>query len=164
MFWLCDPEGEPPAAAIGVVLLKPLSRGSVRLRSADATDAPRIQLPTLDGRSDVERLAEGYLRALELANRPELRALCTGAAPTALRNDDELHERIRAEAFSVPHVVGTCAMGPRPDDGAVVDASVRVHGVDGIYVVDASIMPTVPSGFTHVPTIMIAERLAEQIA
>lgn len=55
-------------------------------------------------------------------------------------------------------------MGPSPDDGAVVDASGRAHGTEQLFVVDASIMPTVPSGFTHIPTIMIAERLSEQIA
>jgi choline dehydrogenase-like flavoprotein len=55
-------------------------------------------------------------------------------------------------------------MGPRPEDGAVVDAYGRVHGLDALSVVDASIMPDVPSGFTHIPTIMIAERLSERIA
>jgi choline dehydrogenase-like flavoprotein len=55
-------------------------------------------------------------------------------------------------------------MGPSPEDGAVVDGSGRVYGTERPFVVDASIMPTVPSGFTHIPTIMIAERLSEQIA
>ena len=55
-------------------------------------------------------------------------------------------------------------MGPRPDEGAVVDASGRVHGTEGLSVVDASIVPNAPSGFTHIPTVMIAERLSEQIA
>jgi choline dehydrogenase len=55
-------------------------------------------------------------------------------------------------------------LGPSPEDGHVVDAGGRVHGTQGLFVVDASIMPTVPSGFTHLPTIMIAERLSEQIA
>lgn len=76
----------------------------------------------------------------------------------------DLHEHIGTETFSVPHVVGTCAMGSDPEDGAVVDASGRVHGTQRLFVADASIMPDVPSGFTHFPTIMIAERLAEQIA
>ena len=75
-----------------------------------------------------------------------------------------LRDWIRANRYSIPHVVGTCAMGPSPEDGAVVDARGRVHGAERLHVVDASIMPDVPSGFTHVSTIMIAERLSEQIA
>ena len=75
----------------------------------------------------------------------------------------ELAERVRTAVRSLPHTVGTCAMGPRPEDGAVVDAEGRVHGVDGLRIADASIMPDAPSGFTHLPTIMIAERLAEAV-
>ena len=71
---------------------------------------------------------------------------------------------IRADSYSFPHVVGTCAMGPRPDEGAVVDTSGRVHGTERLSVVDASIVPNGPSAFTHIPTIMIAERLSQQIA
>jgi len=160
MFWLADPE-EEASFGIEVVLLRPRSRGTVRLRSADPTDPPIIELPNLSDASDVERLAEGYRRALDVANRPEVRRLCSGAPPAEPRDLDEL---IRAEQYSIPHVVGTCAMGPRPEDGAVVDTTGRVHGCERLSVVDASIMPDVPSGFTHVPTIMIAERLSEHIA
>jgi choline dehydrogenase-like flavoprotein len=71
---------------------------------------------------------------------------------------------IRAEAYSFPHVVGTCSMGPRPDDGAVVDSAGLVHGTERLSVIDASIVPNGPSGFTHIPTVMIAERLSERIA
>jgi choline dehydrogenase-like flavoprotein len=161
MFWLADPIDEDPSFVIEVVLLRPRSRGTVRLRSADPTAPPVIELPNLNDPSDVERLAEGYSRALDLANRPEVRRLCDGKPPA---EPDNLEELIRAEVYSIPHVVGTCAMGPRPEDGAVVDASGRVHGTERLSVVDASIMPDVPSGFTHVPTIMIAERLSEEIA
>jgi choline dehydrogenase-like flavoprotein len=75
-----------------------------------------------------------------------------------------LAELIRADSYSFPHVVGTCSMGPRPDDGAVVDAGGHVHGTDRLSVVDASIVPNGPSAFTHIPTVMLAERLAEEIA
>jgi choline dehydrogenase len=166
MFWMSDPTGsgsEPSSFELEVVLLRPRSRGKVWLASADPAQPPVIQLPSLSDPSDLERLAEGYRRALEVANRPELRRL--GAdPPPAGRKQEELLKLIRAEAYSVPHVVGTCAMGRRPEDGAVVDPSGRVHGVERLNVVDASIMPDVPSGFTHVPTIMIAERLSERIA
>lgn len=159
MLWLADPE-EEASFEIEVVLLRPCSRGSVRLRSADPTAPPVIELPNLSDASDVKRLAEGYRLALEAANRPEVRRLCGGEAPV---EPDDLDELIRAEANSLPHVVGTCAMGPRPEDGAVVDVSGCVYGTERLSVVDASIMPDVPSGFTHIPTIMIAEHLADQI-
>lgn len=161
MFWLSDPEGDPPVFEIGVLLLKPASRGAVRLRSADPREAPLITLPSLDDRTDVERLGEGYRRALEVAQDPQVRALCAADPPSETRDTEALLEMIRDEAFSVPHVVGTCSMGPLPDEGAVVDAFGRVHATEGLTVADASIMPDAPSGFTHFPTIMIAERLAE---
>ena len=103
----------------------------------------------------------GLPAALEVAGGPSVRRLVNAPRPPDPRDRDELLDRVRAELWSAPHVVGTCAMGPSPADGAVVDAVGRVHGVDGLLVADASIMPTVPSGFTHLPTIMIAERLAE---
>ena len=155
MLWLSDPEGDPPTFEIGVVLLRPRSRGVVRLRSSDPADPPVIELPDLQDPADVTRLAEGYRRALDIAGQPTLRRCCVGPEPVEA---DHLEAWIREEAYSVPHTVGTCAMG------SVVDASGGVLGFDGISVVDASIMPDVPSGFTHVPTIMIAERLSAQIA
>ena len=155
MLWLGDPEGDPPEFGIEVVLLRPLSRGAVRLRSIDPLDPPLIELHNLDDPADVARLAEGYRRALDVANDPALRRHCDGPVP---REPENLGALIRRELFSVPHTVGTCAMG------SVVDGSGNVFGVEGLMVVDASIMPDVPSGFTHFPTIMIAERLAEQIS
>jgi choline dehydrogenase len=167
MLWSSDPSGpaEGPASfEIEVVLLRPRSRGRVRLRSADPSDSPRVELPALSEPGDVERLAEAYQRALEVANNSEIRRRCTDLPSPQPSGADDLLELVRAEGYSLPHVVGTCAMGPRPEDGAVVDPSGRVHGTQALSVVDASIMPDVPSGFTHVPTIMIAERLSEQIA
>jgi choline dehydrogenase len=166
MFWVSDPEPpeDPPQFSIDVLLLKPLSKGSVRLRSAEPADPPRIDLPNLRERSDLERLAEAYRRAREIAGDPAIRRLCTEPLPPEIRDHQELLLAVRQGARSIPHVVGTCSMGPSPDDGAVVDGAGRVFDTLGLYVVDASIMPTVPSGFTHLPTIMIAERLSEQIA
>ncbi len=163
MLWMADP-GRPPGGPaqfeIEVVMLRPRSRGTVRLRSADPAAAPFVELPNLRGPSDVQRLAEGYDRALDVARQPEIRRLCTDPPAPAARGDKVL-ELIRANGYSLPHVVGTCSMGLRAQDGAVVDASGRVHGTDRLSVIDASIMPDVPSGFTHIPTIMIAERLSE---
>lgn len=165
MFWVADPASpDAPQFEIEVVLLKPRSRGSVRLRSADPADPPRIELPNFRDRSDLERLAEGYRRAREVAGHAAMRRLCEGPLPPEPTGHDELIRTVRGGGYSIPHVVGTCAMGPSPEDGAVVDASGRVFGSEGLFIVDASIMPTVPSGFTHLPTLMIAERLAERIA
>jgi len=166
MLWLPDPfqaPDGPPIFEIEVLLMKPRSRGRVRLRSADPTDAPRIDLPSLQDPYDVRRLAEAYTRALEVANRGELRGLCVDQAKPILSGQD-LVDWIRSSVYSMPHVVGTCAMGPSPGDGSVVDASGRVHGVESLYVADASIIPDAPSGFPHLITMMLAERLAPVIA
>ena len=157
MLWGGDPEED--AFELGVVLLKPLSRGSVRLASADPRAAPVIELPALTDPSDRARLVEGYQQALELVNHPGPAGL-VGPPPPELAPSD-LYEHVESAARSLPHVVGTCAMGPRPEDGAVVDHQGRVHGTDGLTIADASVMPDVPSGFTHFPTIMLAERIAE---
>lgn len=166
MLWLSDPRGpvgEPAIFEVDVVLLRPRSRGAVRLRSADPADPPRIELPGLREPADVEALAEGYGRGLEVANHPEVRRLCaTAASPQA--SGKELRELIRTTGYSFPHVVGTCSMGPQPEDGAVVNTIGRVHGTERLSVIDASIIPSGPSAFTHIPTIMLAERLAEETA
>jgi choline dehydrogenase len=107
----------------------------------------------------VDRLAEGYRVALEVSNAPELRALCAGEPPDELREDVALRHRLVENAYSIPHVVGTCRMGSSPADGAVVDAAGCVHGVVGLSVVDASIIPEPPSGFPHLITLMIAQHL-----
>jgi choline dehydrogenase len=166
MLWIPEPSqspGETPLLEIDAVLLKPLGRGSVRLRSTDPVDPPLIELPRLEEPSDLDRLAEAYERALEVANRPELRRLCKDKPSPALRGTEML-DWIRRTVYSIPHVVGTCAMGPSPDAGAVVDALGRVHGIEDLFVVDASIVPDAPSGFPHLVTIMLAERLSDEIA
>ena len=114
--------------------------------------------------SDAERLAEAYLRGLEVDRRPEIRRLCPGPLSPQVRSTSELPDLIRANIYSFPHVTGTCAMGPRPGDGAVVDTCGRVHRTDRLSVADASIVPNGPAAFTHIPAVMIAERLSEQIA
>lgn len=148
MFWGGDPE--EAAVELSVVLLKPHSRGRVSLASAHPAAPPRIELPALTEPGDVERLIEGYRRATEV-----MRAC--GVEPPAPSGEADLVDWMRDQARSLPHVVGTCAMGE------VVDADGRLIGAQGITVADASIIPDVPSGFTQFPTIAIAERLAERI-
>jgi choline dehydrogenase-like flavoprotein len=164
MFWLADPRAASPGFTIDTVLLKPRSRGSVRLRSVESTDPPVIELPGLREPADVDRLAEAFEIGLEIAHSAGVRELCDEPAPPTASDPSSLRQAIRADAYSVPHVVGTCAMGPSPTDGAVVDASGTVHGTKGLSVVDASIIPEPPSGFPHLVTIMIAERLSERVA
>jgi choline dehydrogenase-like flavoprotein len=164
MLWFSDPAGTPPVFSIEAVLLKPRSRGTVQLRSAEPAAPPRIVLPSLHEPSDVERLADGYRQLLEVVSRPEVRRLWDRPPPQELRRADDLRCYVRENVYSIPHVVGTCAMGPSPEEGAVVDASGRVHGIERLFVVDASIIPDAPSGFPHLIAIMFAERLSEEIA
>jgi len=161
--WIADPSGDPVEAAIEVLLMTPASRGSVRLASADPTAAALIRLPQLDSGSDYERLAEGLMRAREVAQQPELREMCD-RPPTDLSTSERVRAWIGQERYSIPHTIGTCAMGDRPESGCVVDARGNVHGVDRLAVIDASIIPLPPSGFPHIVTIMIAERLSSHLA
>jgi len=164
MFWVADPDSDSAGLWFDPVLLKPKSRGSVRLRSADPVASPRITLPGLREPADVERLVEGYRRGLELAHRPEVRRLSKEAPPSEPATANEARRRVIENAYSIPHVVGTCAMGPSPENGAVVDALGRVHGVERLSVIDASISPDAPAGFPHLVTIMLAEHLSEKLA
>ena len=90
MLWLSDPRGDPPVFEIDVVLLRPRSRGTVRLRSVDPTEPPSIALPNMSDPFDVERLAEGYRRGHEVASRPELRRLCDATPSPGTRGPEEL--------------------------------------------------------------------------
>ena len=114
----------------------------------------------------VERLLAALREDTQTADLP---VVVVDDAPVTMTNwgtwvDSELPKLICAESYSLPHAVGTCAMGPRPDEGAVVDTHGRVHDTERLSVVDASIVPNGPAAFTHIPTIMLAERLSEQLA
>jgi choline dehydrogenase len=164
LVWLSDPQGDPPAFTIESVLMRPRSRGEVRLRSADPADPPRISLPGLRDPADVTRLGEAWLRAREIALQPPLRRACDGSVPDLPATTRELETIVREGAYHIPHVVGTCALGRSPEDGAVVDARTQVHGVEGLFVVDASILPEPPSGFPNLVTIAVAHHAAGMIA
>jgi choline dehydrogenase len=158
MFWVTDPAGDDPAFYLDPILLKPQARGSVRLRSADPVEKPRITLPGLVD-ADVERLMEGYRLGVELASHPRVRALAKESPPD-VQSAAELRRRVLEAHYSIPHVVGTCRMGPSAADGDVVDAGGKVHGVEGLVVADASVIPDATAGFPHIVTIMLAERIA----
>jgi choline dehydrogenase len=137
----------------------------VPLRSADPSDAPCIDLGYFREPADLDRLAAGLVRIRESAVAAVIAELSCGAelAPgrdVANGDRDGLREWIRRHAWTYHHPVGTCAMGPVPGSGSVVDAAGAVHGIDGLSVADASVMPDIPSANTHIPTVMIAERIA----
>jgi choline dehydrogenase len=157
--------GGPGAFFLGVALLKPRSRGAVRLRPADPSAAPCIDLGYFREPADLDRLAAGLARIRESAAAAVSAELSCGAelapGPDIPKGDqDALREWIRRAAWTYHHPVGTCAMGPAPGSGSVVDATGTVHGIDGLSVADASVMPDIPSANTHIPTVMIAERIA----
>jgi choline dehydrogenase len=163
MFWISDPDGDEPGFWLDPILLKPESRGSVQLRSADPAAPPRITLPGVREPRDVARLVEAYRLGVELANRPEIRMLAKGPPPTEPPTPEARRRHVVENAYSNPHVVGTCAMGPSPGSGDVVDALGRLHGIERLSVIDASIIPDAPSGFPHLVTIMLAEHLSEKL-
>jgi choline dehydrogenase len=158
--WSSDPEGEPAEGWLDVVLLRPRGRGRVLLASTDPTHPPRIWLPTPTD-EDVVVLCHGVRRALDVLAAPALQTICTDPLAAAARELEPLGSWVRANAYSLPHTVGTCAMGASPDNGAVVDGAGQVYGVTGLYVVDASILPGPPTGFPHLVAVMMASRITD---
>ena len=146
-----------------VCLLRPKSRGSVTLANNDPRSAPLIDPGFLNVRDDVDRLVRGFKRMRRILQQPALAALGGRELDksAAAQSDQQIEQYVRDHADTIYHPVGSCRMGPGPDD--VVDAQLRVHGIEGLRVVDASIMPQVVSGNTNAPTIMIAEKAAEMI-
>lgn len=140
--------------------LHPRSRGRLRLRSADPTRPVAIHANYLgDGEGhDLVRMIEAAKLSRDILAQPAFDPYRGEPVfpETALESDSEFEAFIRRKAESVYHPVGSCRMGR--DDAAVVDSELRLRGIDGLRVVDASVMPSVPSGNTNAPTIMIAER------
>ena len=143
-------------------VLRPKSRGTVGLRDADPLSPPRIDPRFLGEADDLEALLRGVKIARRIMEAPPFRALAPTELYTAdIRDDEGLREAIRRRADTIYHPVGTCRMGASDDPLAVVDPSLKVRGLDGLYVVDASVMPTLIGGNTNAPVIMIAEKAAD---
>ncbi len=141
-----------------VGVLRPKSRGRVGLHSADPHAAPRIDPGFLAEADDLATLVAGVRRARQIMEGAPLAPHCGAERFTEGTGEDALVAQIRHRADTIYHPVGTCRMGA--DAMAVVDGSLRVHGLPGLSVVDASIMPTLIGGNTNAPTIMIAEKAA----
>ncbi|MET0986124.1 MAG: GMC family oxidoreductase N-terminal domain-containing protein [Steroidobacteraceae bacterium] len=168
---LCiDFQQSPPAfhtqsgVTIAVQVARPRSRGRIRLRGPHADAPPLIQHKLLGDGRDLELLIRGAKITNDLFAVPPLaQAVVADCAPSPIpRSDEEWADFVRVRAGHGYHPVGTCKMGT--DASSVVDpATLRVHGVDRLRVVDASVMPYIPAANTNAPTIMIAERAAEMI-
>lgn len=151
--------------SVHVCLLRPKSRGTLRLASADPQVAPLIDPAFLKDPDDVARMVRGFKAVRRLVHQPALARYggVESAASAQAHSDDQIEQFVRNHADTIYHPVGTCRMGPEPAAGAVVDARLRVHGVAGLRVVDASVMPSVVGGNTNAPTIMIAEKAVDMI-
>jgi choline dehydrogenase len=160
-----DPLHRFAAFTASVCNLRPTSRGSVQIASRNAADAPRIAPHYLSTEED-RRYASAALRLTRrIVSMPALAAYRPQEYLPGLQyqSDEELAIAAGSVGTTIFHPVGTCKMGRADDPDAVVDARLRVHGVNGLRVVDASIMPTITSGNTNAPTVMIAEKGAGMI-
>jgi choline dehydrogenase-like flavoprotein len=145
-----------------VCLLRPKSVGTVSLASADPVAVPDIDPRFFDHPDDLEAKVDGYKLTRKIMDAPALASIRSSEVYTAgIHSDDEIREELKNRSDTIYHPVGTCKMGI--DAMAVVDPQLRVHGLAGLRVVDASIMPTLIGGNTNAPTMMIGEKAAEMI-
>ncbi len=160
-----DYENSPSRAwfNLGCSLVKPYSIGRLRLRSRDPAAVPLIDPAYLTHPEDLPRLVHAIRIARQLIQTPPLADLVLQElfpGPQVSNTLPSLERAVRMRLDSYLHPAGTCRMGPVSDEMAVVDHKGKVHGIDNVFVVDASIMPTIPAANTNLPTIMIAERCA----
>lgn len=144
-------------------LLHPRSRGWVKLRSNNPADLPRIHFNFYSERSDLDSMVEGVKMARDIYHSGPLAKIIEHdiKPDNDIRTDAQIEEWIRNTTDVNQHPLGTCTMGS--DDSCVVDPQLRVRGIEGLRVVDASVMPDEPGGNTNLPTIMIAEKAADMI-
>ena len=148
---------------VGVMALKPKSRGWVHMADADPLAHPKIDPKYLDDPEDAQVLLAGIKAVRRIATFPSLsRLIVKETRPgSEVSTDAEILDYIRETTQTTWHVVGSCSMGSGPD--AVVDSALRVRGVDGLRVVDSSVFPTIPSSNTNAPTIALGEKAADLI-
>lgn len=153
------PEGH--GFSVGPTLIRPRSRGLITLKSADPFAPPSIEPRYMEDEADLRLLVEGVKLARELAHAKAFGDFRGAPLCEKLSTDGEIVEHIRAAAETIYHPTGTCAMGAGAS--AVTDARLRVRGVKGLRVVDASVMPEIVGGNTNAPVIMLAEKAADDI-
>jgi choline dehydrogenase len=163
IFFAAPPNAGGLAMRVGVV--RPMSRGTVKLSSSDPEDPPLLDPQFLSNDSDVRRLVLGIRESLAIAATAPLDHWIGGIqANTGLRgdmNDVELGSWVRAQAQGFAHMIGGCRMGS--DNGAVVDPNLRVYGIDGLRVMDTSVMPSVPAAHTQAAVMAMAERACDMV-
>tara|TARA_B110000090_G_scaffold203112_1_gene247264 strand:- start:435 stop:2072 length:1638 start_codon:yes stop_codon:yes gene_type:complete len=154
-----------PGMTVGVWQMRPESHGFVRPVSRNPFDAPEINPNYLSDPRDQQVLLRSIRLARKLMTTAPLQPWLTGKTnpDQNLQSDDELLDWARREGITVYHMIGTARMGPDGDPGAVVDSQLRVRGLQGLRVVDASVMPVMPSGNTNAPVMMVAEKTADMI-
>ena len=133
------------------------------MTSSTSTDPPEIRFNFLRTESDMRAMIAGVRIARSIVRQHAMQKLLVEETSpgVAVRTDEEIAADVRERGVSNLHPVGTCGMGRGPM--AVVDPRLRVHGIPGLRVVDASVMPTIPAGNTNAPTIMIAEKASDMI-
>ncbi|MXP26780.1 FAD-dependent oxidoreductase [Altererythrobacter indicus] len=148
-----------------VGLMRPSSRGRVTLRSGNPETAPKISHMLLGNEDDVMQLVEGLQIARKIMGQPAI----SGDVTAEVRPNEELESRealshyVRAATIPMYHPVGTAKMGAKSDPMAVVDADLKLHGIEGLWVADASVMPTLPAGNTNATAIMIGDKGSDHV-
>ncbi|CAN5426001.1 GMC family oxidoreductase N-terminal domain-containing protein [soil metagenome] len=159
-----DGNHEPHSRMVTVLatLVDTKSRGSVRLRSNDPSWHPAIDAAYFDDQTDLDTMLAGCRRIIDVCQQGEMASMLDRPWEVSTDpSDEDLIEHIRRWTQTTFHPTSTCAMGSGED--AVVDSSLKVRGLDGLRVVDASVMPAVPRGNTNAPTVMVAEKIADEI-
>ena len=151
------------AVTVAPTLVNVQSKGTLRLRSADPTWHPAIDPAYFEDQADLDAMVQGFKVVSEMVRAAPFAKFADEPWKPASLNpgDDQIIDTIRTLCQTLYHPVGTCAMGSGGD--AVVDPELRVNGIEGLRVVDASVMPRVPRGNTNAPTIMIGEKAADLI-
>jgi choline dehydrogenase len=147
-------------AMIGANVARPFSRGSLRLISSDPTVSPEIRLCLLTDKQDLARMQEVLMFALEIAEDPGVRQVMPQilSPPAEIRSSPAtLVEWMMTNVQSALHATGTCKMGPAGDESAVVDYDLHVHGIDDLFICDASVIPVIPAGATNMTCYMLGE-------
>jgi choline dehydrogenase len=154
-----------PGMTIGSWPMRPESRGHVRARSADTGDKPEIQPNYLAAEADQRLIVESTKLARRMIRTPELAHWFEreNTPGDAVQSDDELLAYAREHGTTIFHLMGSCKMGPAHDSQAVVSDTLHVHGIEGLRVIDASVIPTSHSANTNAATIMIAEKASDMI-